>query len=244
MSKTLKFHYETPAELRRLLETISENSVELTVWMNAVVPDEFHTLWEKLHPSLADTRFGEGEHLRRARFAEDLQRLVELAHKERVMPYTEFVSHSGYDLKVKYGDGYPYTAPEEIRDLFERLQHPLFVAQGWRFYLIRMGDTDSEDSIKKIKEVALGLPPDKYVIKHIKAGLNPRTHGGNGYDYTEHDAELSAGKGIVTLTIEREDAIDQVVDQMTLKLGEQGIKPLTIENLHGFLAKYLGLQKV
>lgn len=244
MSKTLQFHYETPAELRRLLETISENSVELTVWLNAVVPDEFHTLWEKLHPSLADTRFGEGEHLRRAKFAEDLQRLVELAHKEKVMPYTEFVSRIGHTPEVRYGSGYYHYTPPEIMELFSKLQHPLFVAQGWRFYFIGVDNARDPETIKTVKELALGLAPDKYVIKHIKAGLNPRTRGGNGYDYTEHDAELSAGKGVVTITFEREDAIDKVVDQMTLKLGEQGIQPLAIQDLHGFLAKYLGLQKV
>ena len=40
--------------------------------MNAVVPEEFHMLREKLHPVLVRPRFEEGEELKRARFAEDL----------------------------------------------------------------------------------------------------------------------------------------------------------------------------
>ncbi len=212
------FSYTSNEQLKLLVALLAESSIELSVHMMAVVPEEFR----KLRDRICSLR-GTGNRKDEEESKPLLEKIIEQAKEHRVLPFTSLKCDFAIYGRAQIESAYGFRRIED--NPFIGGEHPLAFVEGWRVYGINMTDARKERDIRVIKETAISIPSDKYTITSIRAGLNPCDYTSDHYfDGTDYDGYLWAGDGTITLTGAAK--VKGGFDKMLKKLAEMGIKPV------------------
>lgn len=212
-----KFSYTSQEQLKLLVALLAESSIELSAFMGATVPDEFRGLRDRIY-EMRRTFRGK-EELEQSEPL--LERLIEQAREYKVLPFTSIRCDFAINGRPQIEPAYDFW---RIDDPFFGGENPLAFVEGWRVSSICMTNARKKRDIKIIKETVIGIPTEKYTIRSISAGLDPRDYTSDHYfDGTDYSGHLNASDGTITLTGAAK--VKGGFDQLLKKLAEMGIKP-------------------
>ena len=186
------FSYQSQEQLKLLVGLLSENSIEASLGLKAVVPEDFDTLHNLI--SKYSGNYSK-ELVPTLRHAAD--RLLAIATEQKVLPFDtlRFKFYFGSKPDVEH-HGHALWRELEL----ERFEHPRAFTEGWRYFSIRMDEARNPEHIRMIKETAASLDTTKYHITSLSAGLNPQDWQHEYAGGTDFDGRLWAGGGEVTIT--------------------------------------------
>ncbi|MEK6849695.1 MAG: hypothetical protein AABY01_03950 [Nanoarchaeota archaeon] len=221
----VSFKYESPDTLRVLVNALSENSVEMSVGLKPVLPEqifsEIYKLTQKIEVIRDQIPWNEQE----KPMLEVLLRLGDIAEEYQILPLTSLLC----DYSIGRGrpelknEMVPTNESSKVFAAAHRVMPPAHMNDR-RPLSIYFREARGTDNIQLIKTSVLELPKEKWSVSSVYVGLNPRDWSSEYYGGTDYDAHLSAGKGKITISGDwKEEMVAQKYTEQVQKMlvGEQ-----------------------